>query len=63
MTPDASQAPASNPLLRPSPSRFPPLSASTPTALMSLPADYLARRICSSMTPPAEEFVLQHKSL
>jgi hypothetical protein len=39
-------------------------SASTPTALMSLPAEYLARRICSSTQLPSEEqYVLQHKPL
>jgi hypothetical protein len=39
-------------------------NAATPTALMSLPAEYLARRICSSTQLPSEEqFVLQHKPM
>jgi len=39
-------------------------NAATPTALMSLPAEYLAQRICSStQLPSTEQFVLQHKPL
>jgi hypothetical protein len=30
---------------------------------MSLPAEYLARRICSSTMQPMEQFVLQHKPM
>lgn len=48
----------------PPPPLRPARSAAVPTALLSLPADYLARRICSSTSMPSEEtFMLQHKPL
>lgn len=52
-------------LLTPAPARSlpPPPSADVPTALLSMPADYLAARICSSAPLQEENFSLAHKPL